>query len=173
MRHSAWLLGAALLLTACGTPGEFRRISFSDDLTSADVAHYRAQAEKGSGDTTQLEDYSVGLPWWPWIWRVREGDAARDEGGEFQYHFEDDWGLVLWVVGTNATANYDGDGRNLSWRKGQTLLLGSISNSSGEAVVDGERRPTSAFQLLWGLFGTERTTRGRTWRLLWIPIVGD
>jgi len=169
MKKSVWMLPLVLAAAACGTSGDFRRISFSSDLSSADLAHYRAEAEASGSSQVTLEDYSTGLPFWPAIWRDREGAAARagDEG--YHYHFEDDFGLALWLINTHATANFDPDGTNSAWDSGQSLLVGAVKNSSGERIVNGARVPTSEFRLLWGLFGTSRTTEGRNWRFLWIP----
>jgi hypothetical protein len=165
-------LGLSLVVAGCGTSGDFRRISFSSDMTSSDLAHYRTQAARFGGNRAQLEDYSTGLPFWPVVWKVREGWSAPDEQSRYQYHFEDDWGLLLWAVTTSGTANFDHLGQNTGWSEGQGLLLNAISNQSGEAMVDGARVPTSSFRLLWGLFEIRKNARGSSWRLFWIPFGG-
>lgn len=161
--------GVSLLSAGCGTSGNIRRISFSSDLTSADLAHYETRAKQHGASSAQLEDYSTGLPFWPFVWRAREGWSSPDAQSRYQYHFENDWGLLLWAVTTHATANFDETGHNTGWSEGQGLLLGAVANESGEAVVGTERVPTSKFRLLWGLFEIEKTARGSSWRLFWIP----
>jgi len=155
------------------THGDFRRIDFTADLTSADLAHFQTKAKDGwEGEGSKIEKSTTGLPWWPFVWRNHETWADPDTEGRHHFHVEDDWGLVLWTVTTNATANFDDEGSNTGWSSGQKLLLGAIANSSGEAMRDGERIPTSDFRLLWGLFQIKHTAAGSSWRLLWIPFGG-
>ncbi len=163
---------ASLGAAGCGTSGDFRRIDISADLTSADLAHFSSQAQSFGANSAQIEEYSTGLPWWPLVWRNHKTSSAPDSQRRPQFHVEDDWGLALWAVTTNSTANFDHEGRNTGWSSGQGLLLGAVANSTGEAVRDGERVPTSNFRLLWGLFQVQNTAAGSSWRLLWIPFGG-
>lgn len=164
---------ATLAATAgCGTAGDFRRIDMTADLTSADLSHFQSEASAYGGNSTEIEDYSTGLPWWPAVWRDHQTAASPDGEGRYQYHVEDDWGLALWAVTGNSTANFDHEGKNTGWSSGQGLVLGAISNSTGEAVRDGQRIPTSNFRLLWGFFQVQTTAAGSSWRLFWIPFGG-
>jgi len=162
-------LSLAALLAACGTSGNLRRISFSSDMSGSDLAHYGTRAAEDGDAHVRLERFTTGLPWWLLVWRIRESYADRARGGDYHYHFEDDWGLLIFLVRIGATARFDPEGHNVAWSQSQSLLLGAVSNANGETIVDGKRRATRSFRLLWGLFATERTARGHSWRILWIP----
>lgn len=152
--------------------GDYRSISFSSDMTPGDLAHYQAKATASSKE--RIEDYVAGLPFLflPVIMARQECVADKVAENEYHYHFEDSYFFLLLVAGRVTTANFDRDGRNLSYDSRRSLLLGLFSSEAGHRLLkDNTLLPTSAFSLLWGLFGTERTASGRTWRIFWFPIV--
>ncbi|HET6204067.1 MAG TPA: hypothetical protein VFI25_14850 [Planctomycetota bacterium] len=167
------LLASAALAAGCSTGGDFRRISFSSDLTPGDLAHFRAKAER-AGEGGEIVDASVGLPllFFPLISRSREGTADRVGPDRWHFHFEDDNGIGFFLLRASRTANFDEEGRNLSYRRSLALLFGVLDSATGHARrADGTYAATSAFSLLWGAFSTERTPVGRSWTILWFPIV--
>lgn len=162
-----------LPLAACSVGEPVRRVSLSGDLTPGDLAHYKAKA-KGAGDDGKIEDWTFAIPalFLPLVTRSRETHADRVEEGGWHLHFEEDNGIGMIVLRLSRTANFDDQGRNLSYRRGISLALGVLDSSVGhQRRGDGAYAPTSAFSLLWGAFSTERTPFGRSWTFLWFPIV--
>jgi hypothetical protein len=165
-------LALLALLPACVRGGELRRITLSEDLSPGDVAYFREKA--GSTGDSKIEDVAVGIPFLflPLVSRSRETHANSVGEGRLHYHVEDDRGLGMFVLRASATANFDEEGRNLTYRRSVSLPFGVLSSATGHArAADGSAVPTSAFSLLWGFFSTERTPFGRSWTIFWFPIV--
>ncbi|MCI0586426.1 MAG: hypothetical protein L0323_06265 [Planctomycetes bacterium] len=160
-------------LAACSTGGDVRRISLSSDLTPGDLAHYREKAE-AQGDDRKIEDWALGMPtlFLPLVSRARETHADRVGEGTWHFHVEEDSGIGMIVLRLSRTANFDEKGRSVSYRRGISLALGILDTATGhQRREDGAYAATSAFSLLWGAFSTERTPFGRSWTILWFPIV--
>jgi hypothetical protein len=152
--------------------GDYRVISFSSDMTPGDLAHYRAKA--GASKKESIEDFIGGMPFLflPLILVREECVADKTPENEFHYHFENTFLFLLFVARSVTVANFDPNGKNLSYDSRRSLLLGLFASESGRRLLkDNTYAPTSAFSLLWGLFATERTVTGRSWRFFWIPIV--
>ena len=169
---SFWVAALAICCAWGCARGDYRSISFSSDMTPGDLAHYRAKAVESSKE--KIEDYVGGLPLFvlPVILVRQECVADKVAENEYHYHFEDSFLFLLVVAGRATTANFDPNGRNLLYDSRRSLLLGLLSSGTGHRLLkDNTSAPTSAFSILWGLFGTERTVSGRSWRIFWIPIV--
>ena len=152
--------------------GNYRTISFSSDMTPGDLAHYREKA--AASEKEPLERFIGGIPFLflPLILTSQECIADRIASNEFHYHFEDSLLFLILVAGRATTANFDQDGRNLSYNSRRSVLGGLLSSETGHRLLkDNTYGPTGSFSLIWGLFGTERTITGRSWRIFWIPIV--
>jgi len=168
--HSLALLP---LLAACSTGGSFRRISLSSDLAPGALATFKAKAER-AGEGGEIEDATIGFPslFLPLVVRNHETHADRVAPDKWHFHVEDDVGLGFVLLRGRGTANFDEEGRNLTYRRGVSLLFGILDSATGhERRTDGAYAATSAFSLLWGALSTERTPHGRSWTILWFPIV--
>jgi len=166
------LLPLLLLPPGCIRGTGLRRVALSEDLAPGDLAYFRAKAEACGGGL--IEDFGVGIPFLflPLLSRTRETHADAVRENRYHFHVEDDRGVGMFLLRTSATADYDEDGRNLSYRRSVSLPFGVLSTATGHAHrVGGGTAPTSAFSLLWGFLSTERTPFGRSWTIFWFPFV--
>lgn len=161
--------------SGCGI-GEYRKIYLSADLTGADLAYFRQAAEEKPSN--RVEGFLGGFPllFLPVVLlRSHDVTVTRKAAQLESFHVEDFSGFLLATATSREIANFDSEGRSLSYESRSVFLFGLISLSSGHRALVGQpvHARTGSFSLFWGLLGRESGPYQSNWQVCWIPIHAD
>ncbi len=177
-----FLMAHLLTCLGCLASGNFRSVSFNQDLSSGDLAYFRRRS-RGQDEDKPLDNAYAGIPLFvPVVARssqsrvekiIPRGEKVEPEDGwPVAVHIEDHHGFLFWILGRWRTANFNSLGKLESNTINYQLAYGFIfSSETGLSIPagGGEPQSTSSFELLYGFLGTYRGPAGRTWRIFWVP----